>query len=196
MYLLRTILFSLFCFQQLIKCEVCPSERPDINSPNFGENCRFSVITNAWYTCITNSENSKAYFLINSDNICLFSSKCKSIIVGGKVVRGTNECIVSCTSINDTLKANFIEYGEYCIYSANNENIFGKDNYNKDFNDYDIIPNNGYKILKCNKVEKVTHIDDADYTECFDGSLCQTSVSYFDYETHKCLGNCGTKKEI
>jgi len=197
-YLLRSILFSLLSFPQFINCETCSGANPpDINSPNFGEsNCRYSVTKKDWFSCITtlDSGDNKKYFLIDSDGNCKFSAYCKNYN-NAKTVRGTNECIESCARIHDDLKGNFIEYGDYCIYSTNDNNIFGYTQ-TSDYPIYDIIPNNGYKILKCNKVQKETIIDNMNYYECFNGSSCQSPDNYFDYEDHKCLPGCNNKKEI
>ena len=195
-YLLRSILFSLLSFPQFINCDTCHADSPNINSPNFQNDCRYSVTKRDWFSCVTTTDsgNNKTYFLIDSDGNCKFSAYCKKY--NAKVVHGTNECIESCATIHGDLKGKFIEYGDYCIYSEDNNNIFDKgDHYTND--DYDIIQNNGYKILKCNKVEQLIKIDNMDYYECFNGSLCVSNNKYFDYEDHECRDGCkSSKKEI
>ena len=197
-YLRISILFSLLSFPQFINCEICNGANPpDITTPNFGEsNCRYSVVKKEWFSCVTtpDSGENKKYFLIKSNGECVFSGYCAKYD-NAKVVRGTNECVESCAKIHDNLKSNFIEYGDYCIYSTNDNNIFGYTQ-NTDDPNYDIISNNGYKILKCNKIEKTTIVDTMNYLECFDKSSCESPNDYFDYENHQCLNGCNTKKEI
>jgi len=65
--------------------------------------------------------------------------------------------------------------------------------------DYDLIDNNGYKILKCNKVQSETIIDTMNYLRCFDGNLCgqeEEGKTFYDYEEHICLISCDYKKKI
>lgn len=60
-----------------------------------------------------------------------------------------------------------------------------------------MIDNNGYKILKCNKVQSVTIIDTISYLKCFDGNLCgleEEGKTFYDYEEHICLSGCWSKK--
>ena len=196
-YLLRSILFSLFCFSKFINCQACSGDRPDINAPDFQNNCRYSVTKGKWYTCAETSDSgtNKTYFYIDSKDNCMFSAYCKKYDNSFKTVYGTNECIESCTKIDDSLKGKFIDYGDYCIYSDDNNDIFKKGDHYED-DDYDIIPNNGYNILKCNKVQQLIKIDNMDYYECINGSLCVSDGKYFDYEEHKCLDKCSPKKEI
>ena len=152
--LLRLILFSLLCFLQFINCQDCPTSTPDINNPNFGESfCHFSVVKNKWFTCVTSTDSGedKTYFANNTEGNCVFTKYWGFYNV--KTVYGTNECIKSCAIINDTLKGKFVDYEDYCIYSSNDQNLFGMSTApSSDDPDYDLIDNNGYRILKCNKV--------------------------------------------
>ena len=203
--LLRLILFSLLCFSQFINCQDCSGVTPNFNSPDLESDCRFSVVKNKWFTCVTSldSGNNKTYFAIDTDGNCKFTTYCKHYD-NAKTVHPTNECVKSCARINETLKENFIEYGDYCIYSNNfSGNIFGITSTSPtEGPDYDLIDNNGYKILKCNKVQSETIIDKMSYLRCFDGNSCQNveeeDKKYYDYEEHKCLFNCSDsdKKEI
>ena len=127
-YLLRSILFSLFCFSKFINCQACSGDRPDINAPDFQNNCRYSVTKGKWYTCAETSDSgtNKTYFLVDSKDNCMFSAYCKKYFDSAKTVYGTNECIESCARINDALKGKFYDYGDYCIYSESNSDIFNK----------------------------------------------------------------------
>ena len=118
-YLIRLIIFTIFCFSKFINCETCGGDPPNINTPNFGDSiCRFSVVKNEWVSCdiTTDSGNNKTYFSFDSNGKCLFTKYCK-FYKNKMVVRGTNECIDSCATIHDSLKGKFVEYGAYCIYS-------------------------------------------------------------------------------
>jgi hypothetical protein len=108
----------------------------------------------------------------------------------------TKECIESCAKIHDSLKGNFIQYGDFCIYSENQGNdvtgIIGSDPSN-----YDLIQNNGYKILKCNKAEyNDPSINGLVFTKCYIGENCPDPNYDYDYEIHKCVSGCGGKKKI
>jgi hypothetical protein len=112
------------------------------------------VVKKEWYKCINKIGygDEKDYFAITKNDECFFVSNCR--LIEGQVmgVYQTKECIESCAKIHDSLKGNFIQYGDFCIYSVNQGNdvteIIGSDPSN-----YDLIQNNGYKILKCNKAE-------------------------------------------
>lgn len=88
--------------------------------------------------------------------------------------------------IHEDLKGRFFEYGDYCIYN----NIFGDEQSSSD-PDYDLISNNGYIILKCNKVENEINKDDMRYLKCFNGA--SFIEDFYDYEDHKCLSSCSKK---
>ena len=200
---LRFILFLSYLFSQSIFCQECSggsySADPTISSElnNNNDDCRFSVVKKEWYKCINKIGygDEKAYFAITKNDECFFVRDCG--LIEGQVmgVYQTKECIESCAKIHDSLKGNFIQYGDFCIYSVNQGNdvteIIGSDPSN-----YDLIQNNGYKILKCNKAEykDTSTYFGMTYTKCLKGTSCPGN--YYDYETHECVSECSGKKKI
>lgn len=197
---LRFILFLLYFFSQFIFCEECSGEiytTPTVITDSVNNNeddCRFSVTKNKWYKCYTTAEygSDKSYYVIGAEDKCVFSYSCKRFAANSMGVLQTHECLESCAKIDDSLKAKFIQYGDYCIYSENGNNLFGQGE-NSLHRDYELIPNNGYQILKCNKSEYSELKDGLTYTQCLVGENCPTD--YYDYEIHQCLTGCHSNKK-
>ena len=194
---LRLILFSLYFFSQIILCQdECTGATGEAGITTTPSNdCRFSVVKNKWFRCqINDYGDSKNYFAITTQDKCIFVDNCKSDDDNIMGVIPTKECLLSCAKIDDSLKSVFIQYGNFCIYSHDGNNIF-ETGQSPSSGDYELIPNNGYKILKCNKAEykdSSTH-PGMTYTKCLKGTSCPNN--YYDYETHECLSDCGTKKK-
>jgi hypothetical protein len=149
--------------------------------------CRFSVATNKWYKCneeFSLGSTKKYYAISNNGDKCYYSDSCEIIDVKYMAIYNIKECIKSCAKINDELKGNFIQYGSYCFYSENPMESIPSDLGSTDV--YEIIPNNGYYILKCNKAEYDKLIDGLTFTMCVEGDNCPDGNLY-DYEQHKCL---------
>ena len=210
---LRLILFLLYFFSQFIFCQECTNKptNPSISdiSSNNGDDCRYSLVTKQWYRCNTYTArygSSKAYFSLSYDNInCYYVDNCKLISNRKMAVYQTKECVDSCAKIDDSLKRNFIHYGDFCIYysslaSSDLKGIIGSEYVSPSSSppssaNYELIENNGYQILKCNKSEYNTSINGMTYSRCVKGTDCP-NVDFYDYEEHKCLSSCGKKKEI
>ena len=196
---LRLILFSLYFFSQIILCQdECTGATGEAGITTTPSNdCRFSVVKNKWFRCqINDYGDSKNYFAITTQDKCIFVDNCKSDDDNIMGVIPTKECLLSCAKIDDSLKSVFIQYGNFCIYSHDGNNIF-ETGQSPSSGDYELIPNNGYKILKCNKAEykdSSTH-PGMTYTKCLKGTSCPNN--YYDYETHECLSECvNNKKKI
>ena len=190
---LRLILFSFHFFPQFIFCEgTCPSASTSdllINdrTERYSEgDCLFSVKTNEWHKCYTESQygTSRNFYAVGSGNKCAFGDSCKNFDTYIMAVYGTNECIESCAKINDTLKSHFVQYGDYCIHDQTLRALFGE---NSSPSDYELIPNNGYQILKCNFAEYNTTIARMNLTKCIKGKYCPEEYTRYDYEDHKCI---------
>jgi len=154
------------------------------------------VVKNKWFRCqINDYGDSKNYFAITTQDECIFVDYCKSNEDNFMVVDKNRECLLSCAKIDDSLKSVFIQYRDFCIYSQDGNNIF-EEGQSPSSGDYELIPNNGYKILKCNKAEykDSSTYPGMNYTKCLKGTSCPNN--YYDYETHECLTGCGTKKKI
>ena len=186
---LRLILFCLYFLAQSIICDDvdCNLDYPtDLGSlatinTQHGD-CRFSVAKNKWFKCISYG-NTKNFYAITNNDDCYFSDTCKKIDNKLIAVYNIKECVMSCAKIHDDLKGKFIQYGSFCFYSSNPmtsiPSTLGS------LADYEIIPNNGYYILKCNKAEYDKLIDELTFTKCVEGKDCPNG--YYDYEQHKCL---------
>ena len=184
------ILFSLYFLSQSIFCDTCPNYSEGLFSSDRtndynSDSCVYSVKTMLSYTCINYPSQygaGRKYFAITSDGRCIFSDSCKKIVNNLIFVYGTNECIESCAKINDTIKGDFIQYGEVCMHKSKKSELIGTDIQNTD---YELIPNNGYQILKCNKIDYSTIRDRMTFTKCILGKNCPNT--YYDSEQHKCL---------
>jgi hypothetical protein len=189
---LRLILFWLYFLTQSIFCNDVDcdalSKSTDLGSLVYTDeqhgDCRFSVAKNKWFKCISYG-NTKNFYVITNDDVCYFFDTCKKIADNLMAVYNIKECVQSCAKINDDLKENFIQYGSYCFYSLNPMESIPSDLGSVE--DYEIIPNNGYYILKCNKAEYDKIIDELTFTKCVEGNNCPEDYSYYDYEQHKCL---------
>ena len=126
---IRFILFSLYFFSQFISCQECTDSTGQSGiTPPPSNDCRFSVTKNQWYKCYTLSGygSAKTFFFITSNDECYFTDNCKKISSNIMGVLPTQECLVSCAKIDDSLKQYFIQYGDFCIYSVSGDNLFGQ----------------------------------------------------------------------
>ena len=195
-------------FSQFIFCDdTCtntgtPNNLQDIyreeSSSSSEGDCLFSVATKKWHKCIIDSDygTTKMYYAITSGGECVFVDSCKMIDNYIMTVYGTHECIESCAKIHDDLRGSFIQYGDFCVHVSSKDSLLSSD---LPTSDYELIPINGYQILKCNKAEHSTLINRAKFTKCVEGKYCPNN--YYDYEEHKCLEELETceqfkKKEI
>ena len=135
------ILFSLYFLSQSIFCDTCPNYSEGLFSSDRtndynSDSCVYSVKTMLSYTCINYPSQygaGKKYFAITSDGRCIFSDSCKKIVNNLIFVYGTNECIESCAKINDTIKGDFIQYGEVCMHKSKKSELIGTDIQNNDY---------------------------------------------------------------
>ena len=203
----RLILFSLYFLSQTIFCETCVDGSyssdlfmSDRTTDYSDSSCVYSVVTMQSYKCINHQVdygNGKRYYAISTDGECIFSGSCKRFANYIMTVYGTNECVQSCAKINDTLKQNFVQYGDYCIHESSLSTLFGEKSLPSD---YELIPNNGYKILKCTFAEYNTTTGEmnlVNLTRCVKGDDCPNDrYSHYDYEQHKCIETINHCKDI
>ena len=86
-------------------------------------NCRFSVRHKKWFYCFGIDSSSKKYYYIDGNNDCQLADTCQLTISSDgynadKVVLPTNECIQSCSSIDNNIIEKFYELGDFCLYNS------------------------------------------------------------------------------
>ena len=196
---LRLILFSFHFFPQFIFCETCSTPSTSTSTPQSFEDgaCLHSVKTNQNHKCYADGRygSLRNYYAVGSGGSCVYGDSCKNFDTYIMGVYGTKECIESCAKIDDSQKGNYIQYGDYCIPISNLEDLLDVDN--GDTNGYELIPNNGYKILKCNYAEYNSTTDRMNLTKCVKGDKCPNDkYSHYDYEQHKCIETINHCKDI
>ena len=198
---LRLILFSFHFFPQFIFCETCSSDSTSTSTPYVEGSCLKSVKTNQYHKCYSDSKygSSRKYYAIGSGDSCVYGDSCKNFDTYIMRVYGTYECIESCAKINDSLKSNYIQYGDYCIHNSSKSILY---DVGDEANGYELIPNNGYTILKCNLAEYNTTIERMNLTKCVKGDNCPDvnengyQYTHYDYEEHKCIKSSNHCKDI
>ena len=150
-------------------------------------NCRYSFQQKQSYYCSEIQNSNNKYFYIHESSYCVSTSNCRlSENNIDKVVSPSNECIFSCSNIENN---QFFELGDFCIY-INDLSLY-RDNYEV------ISINNNYNLLKCkeNNCMNNYEIDGKNYFTCIDCGDCEKG---FDNEQKVCLKekSCGKKKII
>ena len=159
------------------------------NENNCNLNCRFSVRHKKWFYCFGIDSSSSKYYYIDGDNNCKLADTCQLTISesysynADKVVLPTNECIQSCSSIDDNIKEKFYELGDFCLYDSY---------FNNNFEKYEKITINGLTLLKCKDCTYIIEKDKSNFHQCINCNDCPTS--YYDDEEKKCVSDCNNKK--